>query len=143
MAFFKKSNDPWNVDPEKRKKEREKEERRAEAQPPEWYRKEEPVQPESCPWCGAPMQMGQLYGSASRGTYSGMTWREGAHKSFLESIGNPARERRLNLGYYETAWYCEACQKMTLDVGLALESARPNYEWKDGKIVFPEEETEE
>jgi len=55
---------------------------------------------------------------------------------------NPAQEQFLHLGYYEEAWYCTDCKKMVVDVGQALQQQRPNYEWKNGKIVFPEE-TEE
>ena len=138
MAFWKKSEDPWDRKPEK------KSTAPAPApEPPAWAQVKQPPKPMNCPWCGKEMLSGNLYGSTSRSAASPLTWREGGHKSWLERIGTPEQEQYLVLGSYEEAWYCTDCQKMVLDVGLALKQQRPNYEWKDGKIVFPEEETEE
>lgn len=139
MPFWKKaSEDPWERKPEK------KPTAPAPAlERPEWARTKEPPAPVCCPWCGAEMCFGNLYSGMQRSAYMGLFWREGAHKSFLESIGKPAQDRYLELGAYEEAWYCEDCKKMTMDIGLALENVRPNYVWKDGKVVFPEEEAEE
>ena len=137
MAFWKKSEDPWDSKPEK------KPSVSAPApEPPTWAQVKQPPEPMNCPWCGKEMLSGNLYGGTSRGSASPLTWREGAHKSWLERIGTPEQEQYLELGSYEEAWYCPDCQKLVLDVALALKQQRPNYEWKNGKIVFPEE-TEE
>ena len=71
MPFWKKSEDPWDIDPEKRKKqpvysyepEPEPEEAPAEARKWPWQKQEEPedVAPETCPWCGKPMERAYLY----------------------------------------------------------------------------------
>ncbi len=138
MAFWKKSEDPWDRKPEKNPAPP-----APAPEPPAWAQVKKPLEPMNCPWCGKEMLSGNLYSGMNRGTYQGLAWHEGAHKSWLEQMGKPAQERYLELGYYEEAWYCTDCKKMVLDVGLALKQQRPNYEWKDGKIVFPEEETEE
>jgi len=140
MAFWKKkSEDPWDRKPEKKPA--------ASApvsapEPPDWARVKKPPEPMNCPWCGKEMLSGNLYSSQNRGVYEGLSWYEGSHKSWLEMMRNPAQEQFLHLGYYEEAWYCTDCKKMVVDVGQALQQQRPNYEWKNGKIVFPEE-TEE
>ena len=122
MAFWKKSEDPWDR----------KSEKRTPAQIPDWYRTEETASQESldgepCPWCGQPMVAGTLYGQ-SRG---GMQWRKGGYQGFLDSLAFTGM--KIDLGAYEDAWYCPACQKMTLNIGRAMEKAGPNYVWKDGK----------
>lgn len=138
MAFWKKSEDPWDRKPKK------KPAAPAPApEPPAWAQVKQPPKPMNCPWCGKEMLSGNLYGGTSRGAAQSLTWHEGSHKSWLERIGTPEQEQYLQLGCYEEAWYCMDCQKMVLDVGLALKQQRPNYEWKNGKIVFPEGETEE
>ena len=138
MAFWKKkSEDPWDLKPEK------KPAAPASApEPPAWAQRNQPPEPMACPWCGKEMLAGNLYSGGQRG-YGPLEWREGDHKSWLERIGTPKQEQYFQMGCYEEAWYCTACQKMVLDVGLALQQQGPNYEWKDGKIVFPVEKEEE
>ena len=137
MPFWKKSEDPWDRKPEK------KPAAPASApEPPAWAQvKQEPASM-NCPWCGKELCFGTLYSGGQRG-YGPLEWREGVRKSFLERLGKAEQARYLQLGCYEEAWYCEDCRMLVLDVGLALQQQRPNYEWRDGKIVFPEEETEE
>ena len=142
MAFWKKKGeDPWDIDPEKKAT--------ASAsvpvsapEPPDWAQVKKAPETISCPWCGKGMLSGNLYSGGQRG-YGPLEWREGAHKSWLDRIGTPKQEQYFQLGCYEEAWYCTDCRKMVVDVGLALQQQRPNYEWKDGKIVFPEDEAEE
>ena len=142
MPFWrKKSEDPWDRKPEK------KPAASASApvsapEPPDWAQGKKLPEPMVCPWCGKNMLSGNLYSGMDRRTYQGLSWYEGSHKSWLETMRMPEEEQFLHLGYYEEAWYCADCRKMVMDVGLALKQQRPNYEWKDGKIVFPEEATE-
>ena len=156
MAFWKKSEDPWDIDPNKRKSTpsfeteasqpaekgffesiREdftawKEAKQAAAET------EDTIPPETfCPWCGKPMVWGNLY---CNGRTYGMIWEEGQKKSFLEAFGTDNQTKCLNLGYSEEAWYCTECQKLILDIQAAMSRSGPNYIWKDGKIVFPKEE---
>ena len=145
MAFWKKkSEDPWDLDPNRPKKSvavpapAEEPERTI----PPWVHKPEKPEPISCPWCGEPMEWGNLYastGGSGRGPF--LQWREGEHKGFLDSLRFTGR--MVNMGWYEEAWYCETCRKLVLDAGLAMERAGPNYVWKGGKVVFPEEHEEE
>ena len=145
MAFWKKkSEDPWDLDPNRPKKSvaapvpAEEPERTI----PPWVHQAERPDPIPCPWCGEPMEWGNLY--AARGGSGGgafLQWREGEHKEFLDSLRFTGR--MVNMGWYEEAWYCGTCRKLVLDAGLAMERAGPNYVWKDGKVVFPEEQEEE
>ena len=147
MAFWKKkSEDPWDLDPNRPKKSAavpapaEEPERTI----PPWVHKPEKPEPSPCPWCGEPMEWGNLYaknggGIQSYGQY--LQWREGEHKGLLDSLR--FKGKTVELGWYEEAWYCETCRKLVLDAGLAMERAGPNYVWKDGKVVFPEEHEEE
>ena len=145
MAFWKKkSEDPWDLDPNRPKKSvavpapAEEPERTI----PPWVHKPEKPEPIPCPWCGEPMEWGNLY--AARGSGSGvgfLQWREGEHKGFLDSLRFTGR--MVNMGWYEEAWYCESCRKLVLDAGIAMERSGPNYVWENGKVKFPEEEPED
>ena len=120
MAFWKKKSDaPENRGGEKNA-----------VSIPSWYHREEPSEPETCPWCGAPMVRGTLYGNA-RGC---MQWREGPYQGGLDALR--FTDRKVDLSGGEEAWFCEPCQKMTMDIGRALESAGPNYVWEGGKPVL-------
>ena len=135
MPFWKKSEDPWDRKPEKKPS-------APAPEPPAWAPVKQAPAPIDCPWCGKTLRFGTLYSGGQRG-YGALEWREGGHKSWLERIGTREQELYLQLGCYEEAWYCTECQKLVMDVGLALQQQRPNYVWKDGKVVLPEDEAEE
>lgn len=140
MAFWKKkSEEPWDRDPNERRPAAVpvRTEPEAEKPLPPWVRPEERPEPIFCPWCGAPMLYGFLYGNG-RGT---MQWREGPYRGGLDAMRFTGQ--KIDLGGSETAWYCISCRKMTMDVEGMLEKAGPNYTWKDGKIVLPEETEDE
>ena len=140
MAFWKKkSEDPWDTDPNRRKKPAVAP---VPAEEPEWtippwVHKAEKPEPILCPWCGEPMLCGVLYGNSRGGTQ----WREGPYRGGLDTLRFTGR--KIDLGGSETAWYCTSCRKLTLDIEGMLEKAGPNYVWKDGKVVFPDENEEE
>lgn len=137
MAFWKKGEDPWDRKPEKRKPTTQPE---MPLKPPAWAQQKAPPPPMTCPWCGEEMTGGNLYSAEGRSTGC-LCWQEGGYKSWLDRM--KPQEQYLSLGCYEEAWYCAACQKLVLDVDVALKSHGPNYEWKDGKIVFPAEEEQD
>lgn len=140
MAFWKKrSEDPWDMDPNRLKKPAAVSvpEEEPERTIPPWVHKAQQPDPIPCPWCGEPMLYGFLYGN-SRGS---MQWREGPWRGGLDAMRFTGR--KIDLGGSETAWYCTTCRKLTLDIEAMLEKVGPNYVWKDGKIVFPEENEEE
>ena len=130
MAFWKKSSDPWDMDPKKRKSETTWWEQDApeQADPPageapltpEQQRirdiiegpKATPVTPENCPWCGGEMAAVSIY---ARGGC--VCWRKGEPGRWTDDddvLQDPGQ------GFwdipYKRAWYCEGCEKMTLSV---------------------------
>lgn len=140
VAFWKKkSEDPWDLDPNRPKKPVAAPVPAGEPERtiPPWVHKAEQPDSVPCPWCGEPMLSGFLYGNG-RGS---MQWREGPWRGGLDALRFTGR--KIDLGGSEEAWYCASCQKLTLDIEGMLEKAGPNYVWKDGKVVFPEELEEE
>ena len=130
MAFWKKSSDPWDMDPKKRKSETTWWEQDApeQADPPageepltpEQQRirdiiegpKATPVMPENCPWCGGEMAAVSIY---ARGGC--VCWRKGEPGRWTDDdyvLQEPGQ------GFwdipYKRAWYCAGCEKMTLSV---------------------------
>ena len=146
MAFWKKSEDPWDIDPEKRKKQTTaafwENDAPAETDPvgaasgrPEeaprgqslgesikgffgGKKEDAPITPEKCPWCGKDMERGYIDGGRD---YSVM-WRNWKPRGFL-GIFQPEDAREIDLldegdglWCYKTVWYCRDCGKMTLEI---------------------------
>lgn len=133
MAWFKKSDDPWDIDPQKARARREREEK--EPVPTllgaikEWNqeRKEEreareaalaAEPPAKCPWCGEDMERGYLTGGRSP-----VAWTPGrlTTRSAWLVLSKEIRDRRLRVDHegdffpHKTAWYCPNCAKMVID----------------------------
>ena len=126
MAFWKKSEDPWDIDPSKRRpapKPAEKAPGLVDTIREEWdamqkerqeKRKKLELPPEKCPWCGKDMEQGFLMGSR------GVLWCRGIPAGTALWL-SPGRENIMrvdtegSLTTYHTAWYCPACKKMTID----------------------------
>ena len=146
MAFWKKSEDPWDIDPEKRKKQttaafwendapaetdpvgaasgRPEEEPRGQSLGESikgffgGKKEEAPIIPEKCPWCGKDMEWGRIDGGRD---YSVM-WRNWKPRGFL-GLSQPDNAREIDLldegdglRCYKTIWYCQDCCKMTLEI---------------------------
>lgn len=135
MAFWKKSEDPWDIDPEKRKKQtpapdlydrdwgREEPEEQSgllDAVREQWTtRRQEKraalcLPPEPCPWCGKDMEQGFLTGA------KGISWWRGVPDAKARWLGTGrANTMRVDvegvLATYKTTWYCPACEKMMFD----------------------------
>ena len=124
MAFWKKSEDPWDMDPAKQRRSVPvKEEEKGpglldqfqdwnEARKEEKARKEQPLPPMTCPWCGKEMEPAYLNGGRD-----GVYW----HKERPEVLfGNLEAERLDTDGTfwnrYKLAWYCPACRKLAADL---------------------------
>ena len=142
MAFWKKSEDPWDIDPSKRRpapKPAEKAPGLVDTIREEWdamqkerqeKREKLKLPPEKCPWCGKDMEQGFLMGSR------GVLWCRGipAGKALWLS---PGRENIMrvdtegSLTTYHTAWYCPACKKMTIDASDLQTEAEKN------QMAFP------
>lgn len=84
MSFWKKSEDPWDIDPDKRKPAREPEKEASgllDSLRGEWdamqagrqeKRERLRLPPEKCPWCGKDMEQGFLMGGRGVFWYRGI-----------------------------------------------------------------------
>ena len=126
MAFWKKSEDPWDMKPKSvgtvnpvtpdRDEEPETlmDSLKAwnETRKEEKERKKVPLPPMTCPWCGKEMEPAYLNGGRD-----GVYW----HKERPEVLfGNLEAERLDTDGTfwnrYKLAWYCPACRKLAADL---------------------------
>ena len=145
MPFWKKSEDPWDLDPakERAKQEREplenpldtlrewNEERRAKAAAKQAELEAQPR--EVCPWCGREMERGYMV--SGRGD---LIWRPGWMTARSAWIGPPkeVRERSLRVNDegdftpYKTVWYCGDCEKMVIDAKGMRRVSEP-YTWPE------------
>lgn len=130
MPFWKKSEDPWDMDPAKRREQiaRETEEQgrnkglldqlqdwNAERKAEKARKLAESVQdPIPCPWCGNMMEARFLWGG--KGVYLGKE-RPGFFSSGLsENNWDFLDEGNLISGSYKTVWYCKDCRKLAADL---------------------------
>ena len=126
MAFWKKSEDPWDIAPDQRRTTSEPAEKAPglldtlrgdwDAMQAEWQEKREKLRlpPEKCPWCGEDMEQGFLMGGR------GVFWYRGIPNIKTSLFGAPNEDTiRVDtegfLNTYHTAWYCSVCKKMTVD----------------------------
>ena len=150
MAFWKKSEDPWDVDPEKQRR-----------QPVTYIENEEPKEtdgpsvietlsglfkkkevsaeeeiPVPCPYCGKTMKKGYLNGGRDN-----VHWTEG--KPGLLGIFDDrlliSDEGGLLSTSYKTCYMCEACRKLIVDVP---EQPVTGFAW-DGNLPSQSEQEEE
>ena len=138
MAFWKKSEDPWDVEPEKTARpaetgekedapslldelrdwneERKEKKRQREAPPP----------PMACPWCGQEMEVGTIIGGRDL-----VQWWPGWPKRVFGANGPGIHidyEGGL-LHKYKTAYLCRACRRMVLEFSEeALETEPSGWE---------------
>ena len=149
MAFWKKSEDPWDVDPEKKRREtvsyfETEEPAVAEDTPKEGFlsglfkKKDEPVEeiPVPCPYCGNPMTKGYLNGGRDN-----VHWTQGK-PSFLGIFDDRlliSDEGGMLSASYKTCHMCEACRKLIVDVP---EQPVTGFAW-DGNPPSQTEQEEE
>lgn len=129
MPFWKKSEDPWDIDPEKQRRPTPPpedgqadpdtgllEDLRAwnEARKEKKARQEMPPEPIPCPWCGKEMEPRYVWGA--RGVYLGekrptlfSSGFSDDNQDFLDE-GNPL------ICSYKTVWICRDCQKLVADL---------------------------
>ncbi len=127
MAFWKKSEDPWDRKPGrdrlKKGEPRENpldslkswnEERKAKAKEKEEARR---LPPEPCPWCGKEMEQGFLTGGRD-----GAHWYPGIYKfDPLRGLDSAGRidlldEGGIWSGLYKTTWLCRDCKKAVFNM---------------------------
>lgn len=149
MAFWKKSEDPWDIDPEKKRRGAEScfalNETEEDA-PHENFlsglfkRKEvsaEEEAPVPCPYCGETMKKGYL-----KGGRDSVYWTESKPGFFgaFDEAQRISTEGGLFTAPYRTGYLCESCRKLIVDVPPPTE---PNYVWDGENVRFPDEEEEE
>lgn len=145
MAFWKKSEDPWDADPAKERAKRDREpvenpldtlrdwneERRAKAAAKQAELEARPK--EVCPWCGKEMERGYIQSARY-----GIIWTPGFFTARAAWLGphREAREKQLRLddegGFstYKTVWYCRACEKMVIDAA-GIQEVNAPYVWPE------------
>lgn len=135
MAFWKKSEDPWDVDPDKRRSTVREESAEndpdavchadapqagAEESQTEENR-EEPAASMCCPWCGQEMELGYLYSKEC------ILWVDQEPGAFL-GVLSAGREIYVSdegvIAQYKKCWHCSACGRLV--VQLSNKKARPS-----------------
>jgi len=148
VAFWKKSEDPWDIDPEKKRRKTEPwvevQERMGEEEAPKigflselLKKKEDPAEEEvsvPCPYCGKTMKKVYLKGGRDR-VYLSET--KPGFMSAFDEAWLISDEGGLWTAAYRTCCMCEDCSKLIVDIP---EPTGPNYVWKDGQSVLPEEQ---
>ncbi|MBE6963336.1 MAG: hypothetical protein E7443_01875 [Ruminococcaceae bacterium] len=150
MAFWKKSEDPWDIDPEKkRRKEKPVFENLSEPEEKEeeksfladlFKKKETPEEedvPVPCPYCGETMKKGYLKGGRDRVYWSEM---KPGFLSALDEAWLISDEGGFWTAAYRTCHVCLTCRKLVADVPDTAGSM--NYAWESGRPVLPEEQEE-
>ena len=119
MAFWRKSDDPWDRKPEKRQETTRYEQDTPETEPAgaDTIRPSERAEgAETCPWCGKPMLMGHIDGGRDA-----VFWKEGKWKSAFVALFDEHTPRQMRIKEAAPVWYCETCEQLVAAVsGLAL-----------------------
>ena len=151
MPFWKKSEDPWDYEPEKRPAPSAEagggedapdffEELRGDFQEWNQERKEKKAQrqapppPMKCPWCGQEMRMGYLVGGRDAVR---LVWeRPGAFRLadadgtlYLRGDGSFWSD-------YKLAWHCGACRKLVLDTANCTRAEHLTSEEINRRIIY-------
>ena len=144
MPFWKKSEDPWDYEPEKRPAPSAEagggedapgflEELRGDFQEWNQERKEKKAQrqtpppPMECPWCGQEMEAGYITG----GQYGANWWPGWPPRVFGPGDGAAVRvdHEGTVLLRYKTAYLCRVCRRMVLEFP-AEELEAPRDTWQ-------------
>lgn len=153
MPFWKKSEDPWDIDPAKRQgvNPAEREPGLADILREEWdalwteqQEKKAALRlpPELCPWCGKDMEQGFLAGGR------GIWWYRGIPNAKNKWLGGgPENTMRVDtdgiLYTYHTAWYCPSCKKMAVDAADLRTQAEENALYSQGTGALAEQQNEQ
>ena len=101
MAFWKKkSEDPWDRKPEKKKETQEV-----------WPSTTEMM----CPWCGQEMERGVIHAPEGRIYWQKKPPRILSPVEYADDALVVDDETRVGAPYYKTTYYCRRCQKMVTD----------------------------
>lgn len=127
MPFWKKSEDPWDIDPEKRRREpiRIFEEGAEDDEAREGFfdelagifkkkpvQEENPLEPETCPWCGRPMERAYLYGGRDKPMLCDEKPSTFWGTAMVDTV------ELCDEGFWVThksCWQCKTCRKVVID----------------------------
>ena len=137
MPFWKKSEDPWDRKPEKRRpiiQEALEEPKKSPLEALEdWNAKrkadakakdaEKLLPPEKCPWCGKDMTQGYMITGRDP-----IHWYPGIYKMawfYRDKSGSFRVDMDGDFTMYKITWHCESCQKMVFDASNLKSLADP------------------
>lgn len=149
MAFWKKKGeDPWDIDPNRKREPVIFYERAPEPRPDSVPAREEEglampeesVVPEklaeapACPWCGQDMTRAYLLGGRDRLRLS-----DQKPTPFWGSLGHSVQDISDDglFTTHKSCWMCTPCRKLVADIPEA--QTGPNYAWENGKVKPSEE----
>lgn len=152
MPFWKKGEDPWDIDPEKRRRPPEETAEAGETGEPapglleelrDWnearkQKKAESVPPPiPCPWCGKEMERRYLVSGRDP------IWLYREKPGFLRGLDEPVRldEEGSFFYTYKTIWFCPACRKLAADLPEPPED--PSSQWMTENRETEDQETRE
>ena len=137
MPFWKKSEDPWDREPERKRDQAETPQAQPSGETQDWSAWKAPWEsedaeaqsppPMACPWCGRDMQVGRITGGGDP-----VRWRPGWPPRVLgPGDGVPIRvdHEGTVLLRYKTAYLCRACRRMVLEFP-AEELEAPQDTWQ-------------
>ena len=127
MPFWKKSEDPWDYEPEKPSRPAEPGQEEKDCAPSlmddlrDWNEerkekkalRETPPPPMICPWCGQEMEVGTITGGRDS-----VQWWPGWPNRFFGASGpeiDILHEGSL-FNRYKTAWLCRGCRRMVMEI---------------------------
>lgn len=146
MPFWKKSEDPWDYEPERTTRPAETGEKEDapslldelrdwnEGRKEKKRQRKTPPPPMTCPWCGQEMEAGYVTGPR------GVHWHRGMPTTKRLWLGaGPGNTMRVDaegglLTSYCRAWFCRACRRMVLE--FSAEALAP--QWDNGLGGAPE-----
>ena len=133
MAFWKKSDDPWDRKPEKQKEtvcyEQDTPKEAANSVGADTIRPSESAEKaEVCPWCGKTMERAFLCGGRDGIRLSEKKPTPVLGTAFMEGIIDIADEGFLP--YYKSCFICRACARLVAEIP---GRRAPNYTWEKGK----------
>ena len=141
MPFWRKSEDPWDMEPEKRRTWTAGEPQPPAADGEAWKvpgeketAEEQTPSAMTCPWCGQEMRMGYLVGGRDAVR---LVWeRPGAFRLadadgtlYLRGDGSFWSD-------YKLAWHCGACRKLVLDTANCTRAEHLTSEEINRRIIY-------
>ena len=144
MPFWRKSEDPWDMEPEKRRTRT-----AGETQPPAadgeaWKAWKAPWEKETaegqapaamaCAWCGREMRMGYLVGGRDAVR---LVWERPGAFRLADADGTLClRGDGSFWNDYKLAWHCGACHKLVLDTANCTRAEHPTSEEINRRIIY-------